>query len=211
VLAIPGLSGGPEILDHARRLDRGAEAAAALDNLAEVYGLLAAHGVAGRVTLDLGQVRGMDYYTGIAFEGFAAGMGFPVIGGGRYDNLIGQFGPALPAVGFALTIERALIALEREQPVSVSVAPDALVGACRHRGCLRWVSHMRTAGMRVEVDVLEREPAELIEYARQRGIGRVLVCEEGRLRALAGDNPLQGFAEDARVQSERQASPEDAE
>ena len=116
----PGVAvvfGGPEILDQARRLDRGSEAAAALDNLAEVYALLAAHGVAGRVTLDLGQVRRMDYYTGIAFEGFAAGMGFPVIGGGRYDNLIGQFGPALPAVGFALTIERVLIALEQAQPV----------------------------------------------------------------------------------------------
>jgi ATP phosphoribosyltransferase regulatory subunit len=196
LLVIPGLCGGPEVIELARRLDQGPVAAAALDHLAQVYHLLTAYGVADRVTLDLGQVRGMEYYTGITFEGFTAGMGFPVVGGGRYDNLIGQFGPSLPAVGFALTIERALIALERARPMDVSLAPDVLVATCGRAGCLRWVGHMRTAGMRVEVDVLGRDPATLLDYARQRGIRRVLACDEdGHLRPLLGDSPIQGLME----------------
>jgi ATP phosphoribosyltransferase regulatory subunit len=196
VLEIVGLCGGLQVIDRARKLDQGPAAAAALDNLAEVHQLLVTYDVADRVTLDLGQVRGMDYYTGITFEGFTAGMGFPVVGGGRYDNLIGQFGPSLPAVGFALTIERGLIALERAQPMSVSLAPDVLVAACCHAGCRRSIAHMRTAGMRVEVDVLGRDPAALLAYARQRGIRRVLVCDEdGGLRALMGDNPLRVLTE----------------
>jgi ATP phosphoribosyltransferase regulatory subunit len=192
LLEIVGLCGGPHVIDQAHQLNQGPAAVAALDNLAEVYRLLVAYNVADQITLDLGQVRGMDYYTGISFEGFAAGIGFPVISGGRYDNLIGRFGPSLPAVGFALMIERALIALEQSQPLSISVAPDVLVASCGCAESLQAVNHMRTAGMRVEVDVLSRDSARLLEYARQRGIRRVLACDEvAHLRTLLEGDPFE--------------------
>jgi len=80
--------GGPEVLDEARSL--GGAVAEAVDALGEVYdllqALLQAYGVADRVILDLGEVRGMDYYTGITFRGVAPGLGWPVLSGGRYDT-----------------------------------------------------------------------------------------------------------------------------
>jgi ATP phosphoribosyltransferase regulatory subunit len=53
---------------------------------------------------DLGEVRGLEYYTGIHFEVFVAGAGRAVGAGGRYDDLMGRFGQARPAVGVALDV-----------------------------------------------------------------------------------------------------------
>jgi ATP phosphoribosyltransferase regulatory subunit len=58
------------------------------------------------VTLDLGNLKGMRYYTGILFEIFSEGRGFPIASGGRYDRLLQQFGTDWPAVGFSFTLER---------------------------------------------------------------------------------------------------------
>jgi ATP phosphoribosyltransferase regulatory subunit len=54
---------------------------------------------------DLGEVRGLDYYTGIHFELFVAGAGRAAGSGGRYDDLMGRFGRAMPAVGVALDLD----------------------------------------------------------------------------------------------------------
>lgn len=63
------------------------------------------------VVYDLGEVRGIEYYTGIQFEIFVAGLGRAAGAGGRYDDLMGRFGRPLPAVGVALDLD-ALAELE---------------------------------------------------------------------------------------------------
>jgi ATP phosphoribosyltransferase regulatory subunit len=70
--------------------------------------------VAGRVLFDLGLSRSLRYYTGAIFEVYDAALGVPLGGGGRYDDLLGRFGRALPAVGWALDVERLHIALVGE-------------------------------------------------------------------------------------------------
>jgi ATP phosphoribosyltransferase regulatory subunit len=54
---------------------------------------------------DLGEVRGLDYYTGIHFELFTAGVGRAAGAGGRYDELMARFGVAMPAVGVSLDLD----------------------------------------------------------------------------------------------------------
>ena len=66
------------------------------------------------VSLDLSVVRDLDYYTGIVFEALVSGIGKPVAGGGRYDNLYENYGVQIPATGFALEIDRLLPVLEGE-------------------------------------------------------------------------------------------------
>jgi ATP phosphoribosyltransferase regulatory subunit len=113
LLKVPALRGGREVLAEAAKLAPGKRGENALSALDEVCQILDDYGLAGFVTLDLGMVRDMDYYTGMVFEGFTAGMGFPLCGGGRYDNLLGFFGPEQPAVGFALNIDHLLVVLQR--------------------------------------------------------------------------------------------------
>jgi ATP phosphoribosyltransferase regulatory subunit len=54
---------------------------------------------------DLGEVRGLDYYTGIHFELYVAGAGRAVGAGGRYDDLMARFGRPMPAVGLSLDLD----------------------------------------------------------------------------------------------------------
>ncbi len=57
------------------------------------------------VVYDLGEVRGLDYYTGIHFELYVAGAGRAAGAGGRYDELMGRFGRPMPAVGLSLDLD----------------------------------------------------------------------------------------------------------
>jgi ATP phosphoribosyltransferase regulatory subunit len=104
LLRIPQLRGGPEVLD---------EAGPAADGLREVHELLPPEQRA-RVIFDLGLLRDLGYYTGAIFEVFDTALGVPLGGGGRYDELLGRFGRPLPAVGWALEVERVHGALNAE-------------------------------------------------------------------------------------------------
>ncbi len=181
---LPHLIGGPEVLDEARNLSadlpRGAEAIVALDRLGEIHRLLHAYGVADRVILDLSEVRGMDYYTGITFRGVAPGLGWPIVSGGRYDELIAHFGRPMAAVGFGLGIERVLLVQVHQGLPAPSPAPQVLLHCCDQPACLALIGHLRQRGCRVEVDVLGLDEAGLLDQARRRGIPRVLHCRSGK-------------------------------
>ena len=71
--------------------------------------------VAERIIFDLGLIRSLGYYTGAIFQVYDPAYGVPIGIGGRYDELLGQFGRPLPAVGFALNVERLHIALTSEE------------------------------------------------------------------------------------------------
>lgn len=174
--ALPTLSGGPEVLDDARRLAPNGEAGAAIARLADVYARLDTYGVTDRVTLDLGEVRGMEYYTGITFETFAPGSGYAIAGGGRYDDLLSRYGASLPAVGFAIQVEHVLLILEQERANGDAAGVDALMAYCDHPACRTELQERRRRGERIELDVLDRDVDELRREARRRGIPALLVC-----------------------------------
>ena len=161
-------------------LAEGGDAVASLQRLDRVYRLLQAYDVADRVILDLSEVRGMEYYTGITFRGVAPGSGWPVTSGGRYDDLISHFGRPMAAVGFGLGIERALLIQSRQGRAVPSLVPSLMMHCCDHPSCLALLRDLRKQGCYVEVDVLDLDRTRLIDRARLRGIGRVLHCEEGQ-------------------------------
>ena len=85
-----------------------------------VTGMRAVHAllsddVAERIIFDLGLVRSLGYYTGAVFQVYDPAYGVPIGSGGRYDDLLAGFGRPLPAVGFALNVERVHIALTGEE------------------------------------------------------------------------------------------------
>jgi len=104
--AIPHLTGGREVLKEARDLIRNARSVESLDHLEEIYSIFDQLGLARHLTIDLGEVRGFDYYTGILFRAYVPHLGFEVAGGGRYDGLSATFGESLTAVGFSFSLDR---------------------------------------------------------------------------------------------------------
>ncbi len=117
---LTALTGGLAALDEAARVFAFCPpAAAAVDELRVVTSALREAGLGEHLAVDLGEVRGLDYYTGLVFRAFAHDLGFEVGGGGRYDALLARFGRPLPAVGFMLGLDRVALLLERQ-----GVAPE---------------------------------------------------------------------------------------
>ncbi len=102
---LPALFGSVAVLEQARALFSNEAADRALDTLASLYNALSDLGLGEHLSLDLGLVNQADYYTGILFRGYTAGAGEPVLSGGRYDELIGEFGPPRPATGFGINLD----------------------------------------------------------------------------------------------------------
>lgn len=105
LLSLTTLYGEAEVFRKAAGFSKNPAAQKALSNLKKVYEIVKRKGFADLVTVDLGEVRGFDYYTGIIFEGFAKGLGKPVLTGGRYDTLLMKYGYASAATGLAFDVE----------------------------------------------------------------------------------------------------------
>ena len=117
LLALPGLRGGAEVLEHAHEL--GGEAVErATSACRRPTRRSRERGVADRVHLDLGLLRDLGYYTGAILEVYDPALGHILGGGGRYDDLIGRFGRDLPAAGFALYLERLHLAQAEEERIA---------------------------------------------------------------------------------------------
>jgi ATP phosphoribosyltransferase regulatory subunit len=108
LVGVPQLRGGPDVLEAPP-----GPVADALTGLRSVLDLLEP-AVAERMIFDLGLARGLGYYTGAVFDVYDPALGEPLGGGGRYDDLLGRFGRALPAVGFAIGVDRLHAALAGE-------------------------------------------------------------------------------------------------
>src|SRR5919109_546559 len=104
--AIPHWTGGRSVIEEARQLVRNPRSVEALEHLDHIYSVFERLDLAQHLTIDLGEIRGFDYYTGILFRAYVRDLGFEVALGGRYDGLPSAFGEDLPAVGFAFSLDR---------------------------------------------------------------------------------------------------------
>jgi len=176
---IPLLHGREDMLKDAYHLVNNSTSRAALDNLADIYKLLKDYGVDQYVNFDLGIIRDLEYYTGMVFEGYTPGLGFPLCGGGRYDTMLASFGVANPATGFALGIERILLALER-QGIGVSVqGKDIYIAWAEGKltDAIKVAKEYRKAGRRAELalDACSRTAAQA--SAKEQGYEELIYIE----------------------------------
>lgn len=177
---IPVLHGREAMLAEAAAMVTNEKSRRALDNLAEIYRLLGVYGVERYVSFDLGLIRDFDYYTGMVFEAYTPGLGFPLCGGGRYDQMLDSFGAGGPATGFALGIERIMLALERQgrpepaagKTVYVAWQPGKLAEAILEAGKLR------QAGCCVEVACTHQTRPEAAASQAGKGYERLLYLQE---------------------------------
>jgi ATP phosphoribosyltransferase regulatory subunit len=177
ILALPGLYGGREILERADRLALPPASRAALANLEEVVTILENYGLADHVILDLAEAYAFEYYTGVVFGAFARGLGYQLASGGRYDNLLGQFGYPGAATGFSFDLERVMGALAAAQALPQVPGPDVLLidFSPDKRTAHRLARLLRERGLAVARDIIKRELAGSLAYARASGIGRAVI------------------------------------
>lgn len=179
---IVGPATDASVLERAGRYaEPGSDAEAALENLREILSHLDAYGRLGAVMLDFGLIGRRNYYTGAVYEVYAAGLGFTVANGGRYDNLLLRFGEPLPATGFAISLERLISVLPEEKPPPLLVLVGESVEAARS------TARLRSLGVPV-LHLAEDLPQEAaLRYARSVDAGWVCYpAPDGLKLAAAG-------------------------
>lgn len=170
VLKLAGTSEGiDKAIDSFREFGVGDEF---IKYYSELIELLDMYGIRSYMDLDMGIVRGLDYYTGIVFEMYVPDYKLSVGGGGRYDNLIEIYsGKPMPASGFAMGIERLLEVLEQRGSLKrglpqVDYYVYVLSNERNHLMLgYKLASNLRYRGSKVIVDTGEKSLRSALEYA----------------------------------------------
>ena len=152
-------------LDDGVRLLAGTTAAAAASRLSELHSAARARGLGDRITADLGEIRSAAYYTGMLFRAYAKGSPDAIGSGGRYDDLLSQFGRNMPAVGFGIDLD-ALASAARAARVGAPPRERVLVV-----GDERKARELRDRGV---VAVVRHEADGAEEYATAWGFTKVV-------------------------------------
>lgn len=194
ILSVTALRGGRGALAEAAALLPAGTGRDFLDRLEETWLMLGEYGVSSFVTFDLGLVRSLDYYTGMVFEGYTAGFGFPILGGGRYDRLHGLFGRDLPAVGFGLNLDHLLAVLERRG--CLGAAGGAVVvsyAAGRRVDAVNEARRRRKEGWAAILDVEACCRKAALAEAKRRGAVGMVYCDDAGCQtselATGGEGP----------------------
>ena len=185
ISALPRLFGGIDVLSRAAAIAGNDRSQRALDNLAQVIDILSIHGIGDELTIDLGEIRGLAYHTGLTFEGFVPGLGEPVCGGGRYDSLMGKYGRSCPATGFAFNVLNLLQGFEKLSSAGFKRDPSFLIFNLMddRSSALALSSALRRQGYPVARDIIRREFDQSLEYSRRMGIQFIVVIGEPGLTA----------------------------
>lgn len=182
ILKLPELFGSVENLTYARERTQNPKALKALDRMQKLYHILEEYGLSKYVTFDLGMLSKYDYYTGIIFKAYTYGNGEPVVKGGRYDNLLRQFGKEAKAIGLAITSDLLMAALARQKITGAEKNGTTLIlyKSQVRKTAIDLALQFREQGM--EVELVRRSSQwsleEYKEYAKRGRAGGILSLED---------------------------------
>jgi ATP phosphoribosyltransferase regulatory subunit len=169
---LPTLYGDASVLARAgETLPRNAVIELSLAQLSRIHAHFSAQGIA--VSVDLGELGGFNYESGITFSAYAKGAADAVARGGRYDEVGKAFGRARPATGFSMDL-KALLPLTADMPARNGILAPPDSAASQHSARAE-VSRLRAAG---EV-VVARLPGHDAHVA-ELGCDRELKFIDGR-------------------------------
>lgn len=176
---LPELFGTIEVLNEASKLTKNNKALKALENIREIYKIIDETGFGSYITIDLGMVQHINYYTGIIFRGYVDEIGKDILSGGRYDNLIEQFGEKLPATGFAINVDTILSALYKQGNTIKNNITEYLVffESDYFSEAYKLVNKMQEKGIKAELSLLNEED-KATQYANLKEIKKVVSFKE---------------------------------
>lgn len=191
-LRLPELFGGMENLTYAKSLTKNTRALKALERLEKLYVILECYGFGKYITFDLGMLSKYNYYTGIIFRAYTYGNGEAVVTGGRYDNLVNQFGKDAPAIGLAIVVDQLILALER-QKIKIPVQENntlLLYEEKERKTAIGLVNYFRKDG--IHTVFLKKDPDrkldEYTDYAKRNHYGGILYINGEKATVINMEN-----------------------
>lgn len=176
LLDLPKLFGTIDVIEKARKMTDSEKALKELERIEQVYEILKDYGIDKYISVDLGMVSSLNYYTGIVFRAYTFGTGASIADGGRYNSLIQQFGKDAPSVGFAIIIDGLMTALERQGiklPIE-EIHTLLLYNPSSRKIAIGISESMRAQEMNIEVGLLQKTIEENIDYGKKRNIGGIM-------------------------------------
>ncbi len=159
ISTLPSLFGGMEVLKEAKKIRSINKYVVELENVISVIGDYQSD---CDINIDLGEIRGFNYYTGVTFEILSRDIQSPLVRGGRYDELMGKYGHDAPATGFAVDVESLLSAHRRDgenNQIHFVVIPKK---PSLRREAIRLAEWLRSSGFKVVLDLnLDKAQREL--------------------------------------------------
>jgi len=182
------LSGDASVLTEAGKV-LGGTAKEGLDYLRDIAGLLDDYGISrSDYAFDMGVVRGLDYYTGMVFEIDSPNLGAEKqVGGGGAYRLAEVFGgEPVAQTGFALGLDRLVMAAEAEGTIEAPRPLDAYivpVGDAARKKATQVLTSLRAAGLGADIDLVGRGPSKNLDYANTIGARFAVLLGERELKA----------------------------
>ena len=174
------LFGNLDVLNKAKKLTNNKRSLNAIKHLEHLYEILEIYGLEKYVTFDLGMLSKYNYYTGIIFKAYTYGTGDTIANGGRYDNLVGQFGKEAPAIGLAINVDELMLALSR-QKISFQSNKNTLLLYKQNilEQAINLAKYFRKTGATTELLKKEEQYKleDYISYAKRMSIGGILYFE----------------------------------
>ncbi len=125
IFELSRLRGGKQALEDVRALLKPFGCESGIAELETVFEALVERGLGEKILIDFSVMSSFDYYTGLVFEAYAPGLGSPLGGGGRYDNLLAAYGAEkVPAAGFAFYLEQVMAARQAAAQFALREAED---------------------------------------------------------------------------------------
>ncbi len=154
--------------------------------LLEIYEKIKDFGFEKYISFDLSMVGNFSYYTGIIFSAYTFGIGFSILDGGRYDNLLNYFGLDLPAVGLAVKINDLSDAMKYQKiDLDLNFAETLIVYNDETRiNAHNIANELRAQGLIIENSLFGMDLQKNIDYAKSKNIQGILVFENDKIRAL---------------------------
>lgn len=171
---LPRLFGGAEVLDRAETLVDDENIKSIISDLRNIYNSLGKLGYNGKITIDLGIVNKLDYYTGVVIKGYLLGYGDAVLSGGRYNKLLAEFGYDVPATGFAVNVDAVAKVMKQSHTYTAPV-PDVIVYGSDgfEMEAIKHAIKLRGEGLNVENSVFGTYE-ETKAYAERKGIQKAI-------------------------------------
>lgn len=187
ILELPFLYGGEEVLDKARKFAANDRSKKAVENVGKIYKALCSYGYERHLSIDFSMLQEIDYYTGMIFKGYVMELGAPILGGGRYDSLLAEFGHSLPSTGFAVSMKGLLIAMEKQNGLKEDVDVDVAIGNDEESAKIAFalLKKYRDEGRRA-VSTMDMDRDETLEYAQKIGAKEVYYVKNNVTEKIRG-------------------------
>ncbi|HKM22076.1 MAG TPA: ATP phosphoribosyltransferase regulatory subunit [Lachnospiraceae bacterium] len=182
ILKVSEMFGTIDAMRETKALVSNQRSVSAIERLEQLYDLLCIYGIEKYVSFDLGMLSKYNYYTGIIFRAYTYGSGDAVMKGGRYDNLLSEFGKTSAAIGFVTVVDQLLSALSRQ---NIEIQTDTSMQLVifyqeAAKTAITFAEELRAKGVHTQLTLIQTKNQEedYLNYAKQNRIDTVYCIQK---------------------------------